>query len=353
MTKVLVVDDSALMRKYLRGIFESAHGFEVITARNGVDALAQVHAEQPDVVTLDINMPEMDGLTCLGRIMTESPRPVVMVSSLTEKGAVATFEALELGAVDYVAKPGGTVSLNLDEVAEEIVATTRAAAKARIRRAGGLSARLRSQREEDTRRAATRPTRGSTASGTELVLVGSSTGGPAILPVIIGSLMSGFSAPVVIAQHIPGSFSRQLAARIGDGGHLPSEEVSGTTELLPGHVYLGRGDADVIITRRAGRLHARSVPTDATSRWHPSVNRMVTSAMEHVEAGALVGVLLTGMGDDGAEAMHRLKAAGGRTVAESEESAVVWGMPGELVKRGGATKVLPVDRIAEQLNRWV
>jgi two-component system chemotaxis response regulator CheB len=343
------------MRKYLREIFEASHGFEVITARNGVDALAMIHSELPDVVTLDINMPEMDGLTCLGRIMTESPRPVVMVSSLTSKGAVATLEALELGAVDYVAKPGGTVSLNLGDAAEEIVRTTRAAARAKVRRAGNLGTRLQSQRQESARAEQRRPSEGTkySASGTALVLIGSSTGGPAILPNIIGALPADFPAPIVIAQHIPAGFSYQMAIRIDAAGPLSAEEVSSSAELRPGHVYIGKGDADLIVARRNGVLVARSVPMDTINRWHPSVTRLVNSAMDVAQPSSIVAVQLTGMGDDGAEAITRLHKAGGRTVAESEESAVVWGMPGELVKRGGATKVLNAERVAEQLRSWV
>ncbi len=243
------------------------------------------------------------------------------------------------------------MSLNLDLVAEEIVRTTRSAAHARIRRAGGLGARLRAQRQEPVGDAGER---GRIRPGSvELIVVGTSTGGPAALPIIVASLPAGLRAPVVIAQHIPAGFSRHLAARLDAAGPLAAEEVSASVELLPGHIYLGKGDADFVVGRRAGRLVARAVPLDTATRWHPSVDRLVDSALDCVGAPALIGVLLTGMGDDGAAAMCRLRAAGGRTVAESEETAVVWGMPGELVKRGGATTVLPVERIADQLRRWV
>ncbi|WP_432511319.1 chemotaxis-specific protein-glutamate methyltransferase CheB [Kineococcus sp. SYSU DK001] len=358
--KVLVVDDSALMRKALKTMLTADGDVEVVLARNGEDALDVLGREEPDVVTLDVNMPVMDGLTCLARIMDERPVPVVMVSSITERGAVATLEALELGAVDYVAKPGGTVSLNLSEAAEEIRRKVRRAARSRVR-PGSLTSRLRRQREEAF--AAGRPARpappvhrgttgGAAAGATDLVVVGSSTGGPALLSALLSQFPADFPAPVVIAQHMPASFTGALAQRLDASCALPVREVTGLVPVQPGHVYVARGDADVVLGRRGADLVVRPAPAGAAYRWHPSVDRLVASALEHVDPARTVGVLLTGMGDDGAEQMAQLRARGGRTVAEAEESAVVWGMPGQLVARGGATRVLPADRIAAQVVAW-
>ncbi|WP_432574014.1 chemotaxis-specific protein-glutamate methyltransferase CheB [Kineococcus sp. SYSU DK005] len=366
--KVLVVDDSALMRKALKTMLTADGDVEVVLARNGEDALDVLSREEPDVVTLDVNMPVMDGLTCLSRIMDERPVPVVMVSSITERGAVATLEALELGAVDYVAKPGGTVSLNMSEAAEEIRRKVRRAAASRVR-PGSLTARLRRQREEafaagrPARRTAPgavaapragAPARGATGTTgtTDLVVVGSSTGGPALLSALLSQFPADFPAPVVIAQHMPASFTGALANRLDACCALPVQEVTGLVPVLPGHVYVARGDADAVLGRRGGDLVVRPAPAGAGYRWHPSVDRLVASALEHVEARRTVGVLLTGMGDDGAEQMAQLKARGGRTVAESEDSAVVWGMPGQLVARDGATRVLHADQIAAQVIAW-
>ncbi|WP_432546567.1 chemotaxis-specific protein-glutamate methyltransferase CheB [Kineococcus sp. SYSU DK004] len=375
MVKVLVVDDSALMRKALSSMLTAAGDVdgsgpvEVVLARNGEDALEAIPRERPDVVTLDVNMPVMDGLTCLSRIMAEHPVPVVMVSSITERGALVTLEALELGAVDYVAKPGGTVSLNMAEVADELVRKVVRAARARVRAGGSLTARLRRQREEahaagPRRRdgaparagaaAAGGGTRGTGSTGsTDLVVVGSSTGGPALLSALFSALPADFSAPVVVAQHMPASFTGALAARLDAACPLPVQEVTALVPVLPGRVYVARGDADLVLARRGGGLVARPAPAGAGYRWHPSVDRLVTSALEVVDPRRTVGVLLTGMGDDGAQAMTELHARGGRTIAESEESAVVWGMPGQLVARGGATRVLPADQITAQLTGWV
>jgi two-component system chemotaxis response regulator CheB len=352
--KVLVVDDSALMRRFLRERLRSEGDIDVVTARDGEDALVQVEREQPDVVTLDINMPAMDGLDCLGRLMADSPRPVVMVSSLTQEGALTTFEALELGAVDYVAKPG-TMTLDMDSAGDEIVAKVRAAARARVRNgARGISGRLQRRRREASEQVRHRV--GVSAEPTsrrpEVIVLGASTGGPGVLADVIGALPANFPVPIVIAQHIPSGFSAALATRLDEQSALRVEEVTASRVLEPGLVLIGRGEADVVLTKRGGILAARSVPMDRGLRWHPSVERLVRSAMSYCDPATVVAVQLTGMGDDGAAAMADLRAAGGRVIAESEETAVIWGMPGEVVRRGAATKVLPVDQVAEQLTRW-
>jgi two-component system chemotaxis response regulator CheB len=349
MPKLLIVDDSALMRKHLRLIFEETGQFEVRTARNGRDALDQLGAYEPDVITLDINMPEMDGLTCLGEIMATRPRPVVMVSSLTSESAAVTLEAMQLGAVDYVEKPGGTVSLNIADVRDEMVQKVRVAARAKPRRAHGLVDRVRrGTREVEKARA---PRLAARADG--CILVGVSTGGPRTLEEILPELPADLPWPVVIAQHMPASFTGPFAQRLNRVCALEVTEVSGLVPLVAGRVYIGRGDADVVIQRKLGRLVVDTVPSDPALRWHPSVDRLVRSARDHLPAEALIGIELTGMGDDGAAAMAALKAAGGRTIAEAESSAVVFGMPAELIRLGGATLTLPARSIPTQLVGWL
>ncbi|SDT78010.1 chemotaxis-specific protein-glutamate methyltransferase CheB [Actinoplanes derwentensis] len=350
-TSVLVVDDSALMRRALKGIFTEAGDFEVFTARNGVDALEQMGRLRPDVVTLDVNMPEMDGLTCLAKIMEEQPTPVVMVSSLTEHNALVTLEALELGAVDYVPKPGGTVSLNIDDVAAELVSKVRSASVARLKRAGGPTGRARAQ----TRRVADAPPRReiSAAGLVDLVLIGSSTGGPALLSELLPALPGTLGAPVVVAQHIPASFTAALARRLDEICSLRVHEVDRVMPIQRGNIYIGRGSADVVVARRTDGLIVKSVPSTPEYRWHPSVDRLVASARRYLDPQRLVCALLTGMGDDGATEMAAVKDGGGRTIAEAEETAVVWGMPGELVRLRGATAVLPAHEIAGRLTDWV
>jgi len=355
--KVLVVDDSALMRKHLRQILEGAD-YEVEIARNGEEGLEKIKSFNPAVVTLDINMPVMDGITCLSLIMQQCPRPVVMVSSLTEKGALATFEALELGAVDYVAKPGGTVSLNMRDVADDLLEKVEAAVGARVGKSRGLRQRLRVQREhaENTQiewRAKQTRTTTKTSAALKLVMIGVSTGGPRTVETIITSLPNSFPLPILIAQHMPARFTRVFAERLNKCTALEVIESGSATPLIPGQVVVARGDSDVKLVTRSGKLLARSVPAGEKFLWHPSVERMVQSAKEICDPKSLICVQLTGMGNDGAKTMAELHELGTLTIAESEETAIVYGMPRELVKLGGADYVLPSNEIANRLIDWV
>lgn len=372
MVKLLIVDDSALMRRQLSLLFEAAGGFQIRQARNGEEAVLENRDFQPDVVTLDINMPEMDGITALSLIMAERPVPVVMVSSLTEKGALATFEALNLGAVDYVAKPGGTISLSLDLVRDELLNKVRAAARARLGRGraaspraepaeptapsrarstvSGLAQRLRDEREARQAELRSRPV--SFASREGLLLIGVSTGGPRALETVLPELPANFPWPVLVVQHMPASFTGPFAARLDKLCPLGVVEVLRPTPVERGTIYLAKGGADMVLTRRAGVLHAMPRPESAAQLWHPSVELLARSALECCQPSQLHAVMLTGMGNDGADGFADIKRQGGRTIAESEDSAVVWGMPGELVQRGGATVVLPLDKIANQVKTW-
>ncbi len=365
MIKLLIVDDSALMRRLLGSMFKAQTDFEVAFARDGAEALERLITFAPDVITLDVQMPNMDGLTCLDQIMLLRPCPVVMVSSLTERGGHITLQALALGAVDFVAKPEGAISLAMDDLAPILLETVRAASKAKLRRTSRLSERVKLRmkaglalspalRGTSTRAASTamiNPIR-SAGPADGVVLVGSSTGGPPALDSLLSPLPADFPWPILIAQHMPASFTGPLARRLDKLCALTVIEATGPTPLLPGHVYIGRGDADIVVSARAAGFIVTAAPASAEHRWHPSVDRLVTTAMEQLGAARLIGVLMTGMGNDGATAMTRLSVEGGRTIAESEETAVVWGMPGELVKAGGAQVILPLDKIAHCLMDW-
>jgi two-component system chemotaxis response regulator CheB len=357
--RLLIADDSALMRKLLEGIFREEGDFDIRLARNGAEALELVRSFDPAVVTLDVQMPGMDGLTCLRQIMIESPRPVVMISALTEEGAEATLEAVELGAVDFIAKPGGTVSLEIDRLRPLLVEKVRGAASVRIRRTLRLAERIRHQfrgagvlpRQMPPQRVAAAASKTDPKLG--LVLIGTSTGGPAALDVVLPQLPLGLPWPVLVAQHMPAAFTGPFAKRLDRQCGLQVVEVNRPMPLQAGTVYIGRGDADLIVAPRSTGMIAMSVPSQRDYPWHPSVERMVTSALEHYDATQLIGVLMTGMGRDGADAMTRLHEQGGRTVAEAESSAIVWGMPGELVRNGGAEQVRPVEEIAEAIVQLV
>jgi len=352
---VLVVDDSALVRKLIGKVFAEQSDFEVSFARNGKEALSAIAGRVPDVVTLDVHMPEMDGLKCLDRIMVEHPCPVIMVSSMTAEGANATLEALRLGAIDFVAKPSGAVSLRIDDMAPELVAKIRQAAAAGPKRSLRLRDRIRHRMGRAALAAASTATKAAkpAATGDGLVLVGASTGGPPALEALLTGLPASFPWPVLIAQHMPGTFTGPLSRRLDGVCELTVVEVRKPTILEAGFVYIGRGDADIVVSRRGAGLIAMAAPPAAEYLWHPSADRLVRSALNHVAASQLIGVLMTGMGDDGAAAMTLLQAQGGRTIAEAEETAVVWGMPGELVKAGGADFIVPLPGIAAQLRKLV
>ncbi|NBC37414.1 chemotaxis-specific protein-glutamate methyltransferase CheB [Novosphingobium sp. FSY-8] len=346
--KALVVDDSALMRRQIGDILTRG-GFDVASARTGAEAIERLPIEKPDVVTLDINMPEMDGLTCLSRIMTEHPTPVVMISSLTEDGALATLEAIALGAVDFMQKPGGTVSANLRSCEEIILEKVTAAARARPRRTANLRQRLLARRETILGQPLRR--RQPSTSVEALTLVGASTGGPAVLEELLSCLSADYPMPVLVCQHMPSSVTRHFAERLNRICPMPVVELRKQTELEAGTIYVARGDADMIVMIRNDKLVATIVPPSRNYSWHPSVNRLVESAMKCVTADSLIGVLMTGMGDDGAAEMTALRKAGGYTMAESEESCVVYGMPRALIEAGGACDVLDASDMAAKLER--
>jgi two-component system chemotaxis response regulator CheB len=357
--KVLVVDDSPLVRKLFGGVLAGEPDIEVAFARDGIEALEQLETFRPNVITLDVNMPQMNGLTCLDRIMVQRPCPVVMVSSVTEAGADAALEALRLGAVDFVPKPTGAVSLRMDSFAPTFLEKVRAAASAKL----PASRRLRERVQ--LRTAGLRPPRARTvrsegidaqverAGGDGVVLVGTSTGGPPALEALLVNLPQTFPWPILVAQHMPAGFTGPLAKRLDGICALNVIEASRPVQLAAGCVYIGRGDADIVVSRRPSGLVAMAAPAKASYLWHPSTDRLVRSAMEHLPASQLIGVLMTGMGNDGAEAMAELRAKGGKTIAEAEETAVVWGMPGELVKLGGADWVVPLPKIASRLQQLV
>jgi two-component system chemotaxis response regulator CheB len=339
------------MRRLITGVLSEA-GYQVETANTGKQGVEKLVHWQPDVVTLDINMPEMDGLTALSLMMAARPTPVVMVSSLTAEGALATLEALALGAVDFITKPGGTISLSIDDIKGQLLDKVKAARRARPREATQPALPQRTAtRPVVTRKPATPSATKAVTPG--LVLVGVSTGGPRTLEDILPQLPEQFPLPVLVCQHMPPNFTDAFAQRMDRMCPLRVREVNTSMPIEPGHIYIGKGGTDMVVAERLGRLVAMPKSETPGHPWHPSADVLVESAMRHVEASKLIGVLLTGMGNDGAEAMTALKRQGGRTIAESEATAVVFGMPQELINQGGATIVLPSNQIARQLNGWL
>lgn len=294
MIKLLVVDDSALMRRQMLAVFQAEGDFDIRQARNGEEAVRENREFQPDVVTLDINMPEMDGLTALSLIMAERPVAVVMVSSLTEQGALVTFEALNLGAVDYVAKPGGTISLSIERVAAELVAKVRTAARVRPkgRTSKGSNAAAVVRRMQEERRKVTAASAALIAArggGDGLVVIGASTGGPRALEIVLSGLPADFPWPVVVAQHMPAAFTRAFAERLDQCCALSVVEAGSAVPIAPGQVYIAKGGADALLANRAGKLTVLPAPENPQFLWHPSVELLGRSALQHCDPARIHG----------------------------------------------------------------
>ncbi len=351
--KVLIVDDSALMRKSIKEIIMTDSGLEVVgTARDGQDAIEKVQDLKPDVVTMDINMPVMDGLTSLQYILSEYPEtPVLMISSLTAEGALTTFEALELGAFDYVTKPSGTVSSNLHVVGREIIQKVKLAYKSvnkknirdRVaRRSNYLSPRIAEPLK--TRR----PQKGSEL--TKVVVIGISTGGPGTLMEVLPMLPHDLKAAVIIIQHMPPSFTSSFSKRLNAACRIPVKEAEAGDVLHNGRGFLAPGGYQLVVRGEGGIIR---LPSSPKTVFMPSVNVTMESVLDTFGGPNVIGVLMTGMGDDGADAMVKIRKAGGVTIAEDESTAVVFGMPREAIERGGAEIVVPSYRIADAITKAV
>lgn len=343
--RVLVVDDSALMRQMISRILRDA-GFEVVgTAGDGQQALEAVERLKPDVITLDVEMPVMDGLTMLRRLMQDNPLPVVMLSSVTTKQAPATIEALALGAVDVVAKPGGAISLNIEEVASELISKVRVAATARVRSA---------ERAKPRRAPSTRPTspplaRTKRKLTRQLVVIGSSTGGPKALVELISSLPEDFGAPIVIVQHMPPGFTASLAARLDKNSSLDVAEAKEGIIPKLGEVWVAPGGFHLRFDRSGRMKFDLSEPHLGV---RPAVDLTMESAVD-VWGSGVIGVVLTGMGMDGARGARRIQQAGGIVLAQDEASSVVFGMPRAVIEMGHADHVAPLSEMADLLDQTV
>ncbi|MEW6621989.1 MAG: chemotaxis response regulator protein-glutamate methylesterase [Bacillota bacterium] len=351
--KVLIADDSALMRKALKEIILADPGLEVAgTARDGLDAVEKACYLKPDVVTMDINMPVMDGLTAMQHILEEYPEmPVLMVSSLTEEGALTTFEALELGAFDYVAKPSGTVSSNIHIVGREIIQKVKLA----YRNANRKSIRDRIQRRkslpvQNRPHPAKKPENSISSELTKVVVIGISTGGPGTLMEVLPMLPEDLGAAVIVVQHMPPSFTSSFARRLNGACRIPVKEAEVGDVLRDGRGYLAPGGYHLVVRGKGGTVR---LPSSPRTVFMPSVNVTMEAVLDAFGGENVVGVLMTGMGDDGADAMVKIKKAGGITIAEDESTAVVFGMPREAIERGGAEIIAPSYRIAGEIVKAV
>lgn len=354
--KVLIVDDSALVRKLLTEMLSKDHDIEIIgTAADPYAAREKIKALNPDVITLDVEMPRMDGVTFLENLMRLRPMPVVMVSSLTQQGADVTLRALELGAIDFVAKPKIDVAGSLVTYADELVAKVKVAAVARVSARTSPAPRTASL-QVDPRRTAdavlpmTAPRRVLRTTD-RIVAIGASTGGTEAIRAILESLPPDAPA-IVISQHIPAAFSKPFAERMNRCSQMAVCEAQNGQYILPGHVYIAPGDQHLLVVRDGARYVCRLSDGPPVNRHRPSVDVMFRSVAQNVGPNAL-GVILTGMGEDGARGLKEMLDAGAMTIAQDEASSVVWGMPGAAYKIGAAQSVLPLHRIPSELLRLV
>lgn len=339
--RVLVVDDSLLLRKAFSKVLAEDAEIEVVgAAKDAYEAREMIKQLKPDVITLDIEMPGMNGLVFLRNLMRLHPMPVVMVSTHTTQGGAATIEALELGAFDVVAKPMGGASLNVQGYAQEIIEKVKAAARAPVKRLA--------QRRASGQLSGTRLTGSSKlADPTRVIAIGASTGGTEAVRIVLDSLPAEIPG-VVITQHIPGSFSAQFAERLNKSSRLNVKEAEDGEPIKPGCAYVAPGHLHLRVSRSGGVLRCALSDAPPVSKHKPSVDVLFESVAKAVGNKA-VGVLMTGMGRDGADGLLELHQTGAVTIAQDEKTSVVWGMPGEAVRLGAAERIIPLQKIAEEI----
>lgn len=334
--RVLVVDDSAVMRKLISNLLEKDDEITVVaTAMDGIFALAKLEQFRPDVVTLDVDMPRADGLSILRQIVAQSAVPVVMLSSLTATGARTAMEALEIGAVDVVCKP--KTAARIGEVAKELIEKVKAATHGRIRQGEGV---------------AVRPGEGARAraSGREvkIVAVGASSGGPHALRQWLPQIPADFPCPIVIAQHLPETFTTTFAKWLDEICQIEVREAKAGDPVVPGCALIAPGDAHLTVRRKAAGVEAVLDRSGLVNGHMPSVEVLFRSVAAEYGSEA-VALIMTGMGDDGAEGVGEIKRRGGHTIAQDEESCMIFGMPKVAIRRGYVDQVIPLNRIAEYL----
>ncbi|MDH5545801.1 MAG: chemotaxis response regulator protein-glutamate methylesterase [Gammaproteobacteria bacterium] len=348
--KVLIVDDSALVRQMLTEMLEGDPGIEVVgSASDPFIARDKIKKLNPDVLTLDVEMPKMDGVTFLSNIMRLRPMPVIMVSSLTEQGADVTLQALEYGAIDFVTKPKIDLAHQLAEYAEEIRAKVKMAAGANIkaRDLQMLNAPKRHSADAVIKKA---PPRNIKLTD-KIIAIGASTGGTEAIKEVLQRMPA--DAPgIVITQHIPENFSRPFAERMNRESAMVVCEAEDGQQILPGHAFIAPGSKHLIVERNGARYICRLSDGPPVNRHRPSVDVLFRSVAQSAGKNA-IGVILTGMGNDGAEGLREMKEAGASTIAQDENTSVVWGMPGEAVKAGGVDVILPLGKVAGKILHFV
>ncbi|MGE5499499.1 MAG: protein-glutamate methylesterase/protein-glutamine glutaminase [Syntrophothermus sp.] len=351
--KAVVIDDSAFMRKSISLMLESDPEIEIIgTARDGLEGFNLVKQVKPDIVTLDVEMPRMDGLTALKKIMTECPTSVIMVSSITTEGAEATLKALELGAVDFIPKELSYVSINIVKIKEELIKKVKEivrqkAVQMRLRRIQGSAA------SGEHKTVPSSAVKSLPKLVCKAIALGISTGGPMSLQKVIPNLSKAINCPIFIVQHMPPKFTKSLADRLNGMSSLEVKEAEHNEVIRNGVIYIAPGGFHMTVRKAStggNVIDISEKPDDTLHR--PSVDVMMGSVVK-LYGRQTLGIIMTGMGRDGAEAVKELKSAGGYSIAQDEESCVVYGMPKAIVDGGLADVVAPLDKIADVVNKAV
>jgi two-component system chemotaxis response regulator CheB len=349
--KVLIVDDSALVRKQLSQIIETL-GFEIDFAKNGQEGVDKAVETDYDVITMDINMPVLDGLSAVKMIMEKNPSAILMVSSLTSENADTTIEALELGAIDYITKPG-TMNVGKRENSEDILEKVKSLSRVSRRRLKSMRRRTPVVRQRAPRqsRASQSGTNLSSQDIKKIVLIGVSTGGPGLIEQICASLPENYPHPVCIVQHMPEQFTEAFAHRLDKVSALEVHHSKTNMEVLPSNVYLAKGGVHMHFAKKvSGKIVIRDEKDNRANRFfQPSVDEMFESALSIFDAKQVLGIILTGIGDDGAEGLLKIREGGGYTIGESEESCTVYGMPKVAYDMGAVMEQLPFAQIVKKI----
>ena len=346
--RVLIIEDSAFYRQALTKMLSSVHRIEIIgTAIDGADAIMQVTKQRPDVITLDLEMPRVDGFVFLRWLMKNLPTPVVVVSSQSDQASV--FMALELGAVDFLAKPAPLSTSQIMEMRDELIAKIITVSCIPIER---LNPGILSYEEGLSLPVLPLRRQGRIFKEIELVAIGASTGGPTAIQSIVVQLPKGFPLPVAVTQHMPPGFTQYFAERLNKLSHIPVCEARLGDLLEKGRVYICPGGYHMVFQRSREEVRIQLNEKRDADRYVPSVDQMFSSACE-IYPGRVLGIILTGMGNDGKIGMRKIKEGGGQTLAESEQTAVVYGMPKEVIEDGVVDKVLPLSHIAREIIRSI
>ncbi|MCX7678850.1 MAG: chemotaxis response regulator protein-glutamate methylesterase [Spirochaetes bacterium] len=343
--KVLVVDDSALVRKIITDILESDPEIEVVgTANNGKSAIFKAKVLDPDVITMDIEMPIMDGLEALKHIVHTNPKPVIMMSVLTQDGAEPTFRALEYGAVDFIPKPSSILSLTVEEIGNLLINKVKSVYRSKVRL-------VRKDVAREVNEIVSKPleVKGTTS---RVVAIGTSTGGPSALLSVFKGLPAGFPAPVLVVQHMPEGFTKAFAERLNSSCALDVKEAEDGDEIKPGHGYIAPGHSHMLVEKKGKNNVIRVVKGEKVSGHRPSIDVLFDSVAETYRKEC-IGVIMTGMGRDGASGILHIRKNGGATIAQNEETSVVYGMNRVAVEMGAIDAIVPLQEIPKKIIEYL